>query len=119
MLHVILSSTTIFWSGDIVELLKDLKQKDGKTIWLVGGSARTTGLELSSDSTHLPFGSRRQKALELRHQRTQILQLIRRCLKHNDSNGELRKGLLKGEVAVNRDEDIELILCTSEQITIL
>ena len=36
MLHVVLSSTTIFWPGDIVELLEDLKQKDGKTIWLVG-----------------------------------------------------------------------------------
>ncbi len=28
-----------FVSGDIVELLKGLKQKEGQTIWLVGGSA--------------------------------------------------------------------------------
>jgi dihydrofolate reductase len=28
-----------FVSGDIVELLKELKEKHGKTIWLVGGSA--------------------------------------------------------------------------------
>lgn len=28
-----------FVSGDIVELLKGLKEKQGKTIWLVGGSA--------------------------------------------------------------------------------
>lgn len=28
-----------FVSGDIVELLKGLKQQEGKTIWLVGGSA--------------------------------------------------------------------------------
>lgn len=28
-----------FVSGEIVEFLKGLKQKEGKTIWLVGGSA--------------------------------------------------------------------------------
>lgn len=28
-----------FVSGDLAELLKKLKQKEGKTIWLVGGSA--------------------------------------------------------------------------------
>jgi dihydrofolate reductase len=28
-----------FWSGDIAQLLKELKQQEGKTIWLVGGSA--------------------------------------------------------------------------------
>ena len=38
-------------------------------------------------------------------------------MKNDDGDGELREMLLKGEVAVNRHEDVELFLRASEELS--
>src|SRR5689334_5982866 len=68
---------------------------------------------------HLPLRSRPKHPLQLWHQWPKVVQAVRSCLDHDHGNAELRKVLLKREVAVDRHKDIELRLSKPEQLSIL
>ena len=57
--------------------------------------------------------------MELGHQGSKIRQAIGGRLQNDDSDAELGKVLLKGEVSVDRHENIELCLSESEWLTVL
>jgi hypothetical protein len=65
---------------------------------------------LKADSADCTFWRRPDGLKEFGYQRAKVLEAVSRSLKHDDRNSELRYVLLKGQVAVNRDEDVELRL---------
>ena len=60
-----------------------------------------------------------QGLFDARHQLQEIRQPIGPRLEHEDGDGERRQVLLKGQVAIDRDEDVELPCRRCQQGTVL
>lgn len=75
-------------------------------------------LSLEADRRHNAFARSRDRLNHMRHIRQQIGKSIAVRLDQDDRQAVFRQVLLKGEIAVDRDKDIELLLGQRQQFAV-
>ncbi len=73
---------------------------------------------LGTNPPHLTRLDITESSQNCRNQRPQVDQTIRRCANDHDTEREHGQVLLKLEIAVHREQDIELTTCPGEQIAV-
>ena len=63
---------------------------------------------LKTDSADFAFAHFQKQLLQFGQKRSKVFQAVGRGLQHDNGDGELRNVLLKGQIAVNGYECIEL-----------